>query len=127
MLTVLMGVGFSFGAALANGCEGGPDCQVCAEVLHGHVPGAAADMQAPGCTPDGQNSSCGFESGRDPDNFRSTVSSAGSHLQSHAGIFAAASDEFGQPLLAKEPIPQILLSDSGRPIPIYLINQSLLC
>ena len=127
MLIVLMGFGFPIGGALASSCEGGADCPVCAELPHGHVPAAAADMQSQGCAPVGQNSSCGFETGKDPDIFHSIVSSARSYHQAHAGIFAAVSAKFGQPLLAKEGIPQFLLSDTGRPIPIYLVNQSLLC
>jgi len=127
MLAVLMGIGFSFGGALASSCEGGTDCPVCAEFPHGHVPGAAMDMQSPGCAPDGQNSPCGLETGQDPDKVHSIVSPARSYQQGHAGIFAAASDEYGQPLFSKKSIPQILLADSGRPTPIYLLNQSLLC
>ena len=127
MLAVFMGIGFSFGGALASSCEGGADCPVCAEFPHGHVPGTAANMQGPGCTPDGQNSSCGFEAGQDPEKFNSAVSSVRSYRQSHAGIFAAVSDEFGQARLPKKPIPRFLFSDSGRSIPIYLFNQSLLC
>jgi hypothetical protein len=127
MLTVLMGIGFSYGGVLASSCEGGADCPVCTELSNGHIPGAAADMQSPGCIPDGQNSSCGFETGQDPDKFNSIISSASSYHQSHAGIFAAVSDKYVLPLLPKKRIPQNLLSDSGGANPIYLLYQSLLC
>ena len=127
ILILLMGIGFAFGSAAANSCEGGADCVVCAKLTHGHVPGAATDMENPGCPPDGQNSSCGFEAGRDPDEFHGIVSTVRSYHQSHSGIFAAVSDEVGQILFPKEFVPQFLLLDSGRTTPLYLLNQALLC
>ena len=127
ILIVFMSVGFSFGGALAGNCQGGADCPVCAQLPHGHVPGAAADMENPGCPPDGQNSTCGFEASQDPDEFRGIVSAVRSYHQAYAGIFAAVSDEYGQTLLPKEFVPQFLLSDSGGTAPVYLLNQALLC
>jgi hypothetical protein len=127
ILIVFMGIGFSFGGALADNCQGGTDCPVCANLTHGHVPGAAADMVNPGCPLDGQSSNCGFEAGRDPDEFSGIVSTARSYHQAYAGIFATVSAEFGQTLLPKEFVPQFLLSDSDEKTPIYLFNQALLC
>jgi hypothetical protein len=127
MLTVFVGIGFSFGGALASSCEGGADCPVCAELPHGHVPGAAADWQSPGCPPDGQNSSCGFETGQAPDKFHSIVSSARPYHPSHAGIFAAISAKYGPARLSGEFVPAFLLSDSNGTAPIYLLNRALLC
>jgi hypothetical protein len=127
ILAVFMGIGFSFGGALANSCQGGADCPVCVKLPHGHVPGAAAGMETPGCPSGEQNSTCGFEANQDPAEFRSIVSSVRSYRQAHAGIFASVSDEYAQTLLPKEFIPQILLSESGGAAPIYLLNQSLLC
>ncbi|MGD2097004.1 MAG: hypothetical protein PVG35_05445 [Desulfobacterales bacterium] len=127
ILAVFMSIGFAFGGALASSCEGGADCPVCAELPHRHVPGIPADMQSSTCTPDGPNSSCGFETSQEPGKFHSIVSSARSNHQSHVGIFTAVSDEYGQPLLPKTHMPQILLPDSGRATAIYLFNQSLLC
>ena len=127
ILILLTGIGFAFGIAAANSCEGGADCLVCAKMTHGHVPGTAADMQNPGCLPDGQNSSCGFESSQDPVEFHGIVSTVRSYHQPHSGIFAAVSDEYSQTLFPKEFAPQFLLSDSGETAPIYLLNQALLC
>jgi hypothetical protein len=127
ILIVFMSVGFSFGGGLAGNCQGGADCPVCNELPHGHVPGEAADMENPGCPPDGQNSTCGFEASRNPDEFQGIVSSVRSYHQAHAGIFAAVSDENGQILLPKGFVSQFLLSDSGGAASIYLLNQSLLC
>lgn len=127
ILILLTGIGFAFGSAAANSCEGGADCPVCAGLPHGHVPGAAADMERPGCPPDGQNSTCGFETGREPVEFHAIVSTVRSYHQSHSGIFAAVSDEYSQTLFPKEFIPQFLLSDSGETAAIYLLNQALLC
>ena len=127
ILIVLMGIGFSFGGALAKSCQGGADCRICAELSHGHVRGTAAGMENPGCASGGQNSTCGVEASQDPDELRSMVSSVRSYQQEYTGIFAAVTDEYGQNLLPKEFVPQILLSDSGGASPIYLLNQSLRC
>jgi len=120
-------IGFAFGGALADSCQGGANCPVCTERPHGHVPGAAADMENPGCPQDGKNSPCGFEASQDPDEFRGIVSAARSYHQSYSGIFAAVSDEYGQTLFPKVFGLQFLLSDSGGTAPIYLLNQALLC
>ena len=60
ILVLLAGIGFSFGSAAANSCEGGVNCPACADLAHGHVPGAAVDMKNPVCPQDGKNSTCGF-------------------------------------------------------------------
>jgi len=127
ILILLTGIGFAFGGALADSCQGGADCPVCAERPHGHVPGAAADMENSGCPSGGQNAACGFEASQDPDELRGIVSAVRSYHQAYAGIFAAVSDEYGQTFLPKEFVPQFLLSDSGGTAPIYLLNQALLC
>lgn len=127
ILILLTGIGFAFGSAAANSCEGGADCVFCAKLTHGHVPGAAADMENPGCSPAGKNNTCGFEVSQDPNEFRGIVSSLRSYHQVDAGIFAAVSDKYGQALLPKEFVLLFLLSDLGGATPIYLLNQSLLC
>ena len=127
ILMLFISIGFSFGAALANSCQGGADCLICADLPHRHVPVAEAEMEDPGCRPAGQNSTCGFETSQAPDEFRGIVSSVRSYHHPYAGIFAAVSDEYGQTLLPKEFVPQFLLSDSGGAAPIYLLNQALLC
>ena len=127
ILIVFMSLGFSFGWALADNCKGGADCLVCAERPHGHIPVAAADMENTGCLPGGQKSPCGFEASQNPDGFHGIISAVRSYHQPYAGIFAMVSAEFGQTLHPKEYLPQILLSYSDETIPIYLLNQSLLC
>jgi len=127
ILMLFISIGFSFGAALANSCQGGADCLICADLPHRHVPVAEAEMEDPGCRPAGQNRTCGFETSRNPDEFRGIASSVRSYHQAHAGIFAAVSDEYGRIRLSKEFVSQFLLSDSGGAAPIYLLNQSLLC
>ena len=127
LLVLLTGIGFAFGSAAANSCEGGADCPVCAQRPHGHIPGAAADMKNPVCPSGGQNAACGFEASQEPDEFRGIVSAIRSYHPTYSGIFTAVSDEYGQILLPKEFGPQFLLSDSGCTAPIYLLNQALLC
>jgi hypothetical protein len=125
-LIVFVGIGFSFGGALATGCQGGADCLICAEQPHGHIPGTAASMENPDCPSGGQNSPCGFEASQDPDEFRGIVSAVRSYHQAYAGIFAAVSDEYGQIFLPNELAPQFLLFDTSGTAPIYLLNQTLL-
>ena len=127
ILIVSISIGFSIGSALANSCQGGADCLICAELPHRHVPGAGAGMEDPDCRTAGQNRTCGFEASRNPDEFQGIVSLVRSYHQAHAGIFAAISDKNGQILLPKEFVSQFLLFDSGGAAPIYLLNQSLLC
>jgi hypothetical protein len=126
-LIVFVGIGFSFGGALANGCQGGADCLVCPEQPHGHIQDTAASMENPGCPSGGQNSTCGLEASQDPDEFHGIVSAVRSYHQAYAGIFAAVLYEYGQTLLPKKFVPQFLLFDSSGTAPIYLLNQTLLC
>jgi hypothetical protein len=127
ILVLLAGIGFSFGSAAANSCEGGVNCPACVDLSHGHVPGAAADMENPACPQDGKNSTCGFEAGLDPDEFRGIVSTARSYQQSYSGIFAAVSDEYGQIHSPKRFVSKFLSTDSEETTLIYLLNQTLLC
>jgi hypothetical protein len=85
------------------------------------------DMAPHGCQPAEQNSTCGFETSQNPDEFHGIVSSARSYHQAYSGIFAAGSDEYGQFCFPGEFVSQFPLSDSGGQAPIYLLNQSLLC
>jgi hypothetical protein len=84
-------------------------------------------MAPHGCQPGEQNSTCGFETSQSPDEFHGIVSTARSYHQADSGIFAAASDVYGQFRVPGEFISQLPLSDSGGQTPIYLLNQSLLC
>jgi hypothetical protein len=127
ILILLTCIGFAFGSAGANTCEGGADCPFCAEQPHGHIPGTAAGMEKPDCPPYGQNSPCGFEAGRQPDEFHGIVCVVRSNQQLYSGIFAAALNEWGQTLFPKEFFPRFLLSDSGGTASIFLCNQALLC
>jgi hypothetical protein len=120
-------IGFAFGGALANSCQGGADCLVCAERPHGHVPNAAADMEFPECQPGGPNRDCGFEASQNPAEFRGIVSSVRSYHKASTGIFATVSNQYSQTLLPKEFVPQFLLPNSGGTASIYLLNQTLLC
>ena len=92
-LALFISLGFSFSGALADNCQGGIDCLVCAELSHGHVPGAVANIENPGCTPIGSNSTCDIEANQNPDKFRGIVSPVRSYHPWYTGIFAAVSDE----------------------------------
>ena len=126
-LVLFISISFTPGGALADNCQGGADCLKCAELPHRHVPGTVAGMEDSDCRTAGQDSRCGFETRQIPDEFQGIVSSDRSYYQAHTGIFAAASDEYGQTRLPDEFVPQFLLSDSGGTTPIYLLNQALLC
>jgi hypothetical protein len=122
---LFISIGFSFGGALAGNCQGGPDCLVCAELPHGHVPGAGKGMANPGCPPGVQNSTCGFEASQNPDEFQGIASSFRSYNQVNIRIFTAASCGYLS-LLSGEFVSQCLLFDSNGAAPIFLQNQSLL-
>jgi hypothetical protein len=125
--TLLMGFSFSAGGVLANSCQGGADCLICATAAHPHLPGMDVEMVNPGCQSAGQNRSCGFESGHRPDEFDSMAAVAGSGTQPYSGIFSAASDEFDPTHLHQGFITQFHYPGRGELTPIYLLNQSLLC
>ncbi len=112
---------------MADSCKGGVGCLDCTEPAHSHIPGTHTDMAPHGCQPGEQNSTCGFETSQSPDEFHGIVSTARSYHQADSGIFAAASDVYGQFRVPGEFISQLPLSDSGGQTPIYLLNQSLLC
>jgi hypothetical protein len=125
-LMLFASISASFGNAMANTCQRGADCLVCNERPHGHVPGVRADMQNPGCPPDGQNGTCGFEGDQSPDKFYGILASVRSYSPVNTGIFTAAPNGFDACLLSGEFISKSLLSDSDGAVPIYLQNQSLL-
>lgn len=124
---LLISTGFSPGDVMADNCAGGAGCLVCAEQSHGHIPGAAAGMENPACPPNGQNSTCGFEAGQEPDVFQGLVSSIRSYHTPYNGIFAAGSNQYGQIGLNDKLIPLLVFSGSAATTPIYLLNQSQLC
>ena len=126
-LVLFISISFTPGGALADNCQGGADCLKCTAPAHSHVPGTHMDMAPHGCQPADQNSTCGFETSQIPDEFQGIVSSDRPYYQAHTGIFAAASDEYGQTRLPDEFVPQFHFSDSGGTAPFYLLNQALLC
>jgi hypothetical protein len=127
IFVLFISIGYPLSGAMADSCKGGVACLDCTEAAHSHVPGTQAGMAPHGCQPAEQNSTCGFETGQNPDEFHGIVSSARSYHQTYSGIFAAGFDEYGQSRFPGEFISQFPLSDSGGQAPIYLLNQSLLC
>jgi hypothetical protein len=124
---LFISISFPLSGAMADSCKGGVGCLDCTEPAHSHIPGTHTDMAPHGCQPGEQNSTCGFETSQSPDEFHGIVSTARSYHQADSGIFAAASDVYGQFRVPGEFISQLPLSDSGGQTPIYLLNQSLLC
>jgi len=127
IFVLFISISFPLSGAMADSCKGGVGCLNCTEPAHSHVPGTEAGMAPHGCQPADQNSTCGFETSQIPDEFQGIVSSARSYQQAYSGIFATASDVYGQFRVPGEFISQFPLSDSGGQAPIYLLNQSLLC
>jgi len=124
---LLIGFSFSAGGVLANSCQGGADCVICAAAAHPHIPGMDVQMVNPGCQSAEQNRSCGFETGRNADEFGRTAAVVKSSTQPYSGIFSAASDESDQADLYREFITQFQNPDRSELTPIYLLNLSLLC
>jgi hypothetical protein len=127
IFVLFISISFPLSGVMADSCKGGVGCLDCTEPAHSHVPGTQMDMAPHGCQPAEQNSTCGFETSQNPDEFHGIVSSARSYHQAYSGIFAAGSDEYGQFCFPGEFVSQFPLSDSGGQAPIYLLNQSLLC
>jgi hypothetical protein len=126
-LILFMSIGYSFGGAQANSCEGGAACLICARQPHRHLPGAQSRAENPGCGPAEQNSTCGYEAGRDSEKFYGIASAVRSFYPARTGIFAGASDEYDPFRVSRVRIAAFSLSDAGAKAPIYLRNLSLLC
>ena len=125
--TLLIALSFSAGGVLANSCQGGADCFICAAAVHPHIPGMDAEMVNQGCQSAEQNSSCGFETGRSADEFDRTAAVVKSNTHPDSGIFSAASYESDQAHLYREFITQFQSPDRSELTPIYLLNLALLC
>jgi hypothetical protein len=127
ILILFMSIGFSFAGAQANSCEGSADCLMCARQLHRPMPGAHMRTESPGCRSAEQNSTCGFEAGREREKFYGIASAVRSFYPARTGIFAGASDEYDQFRISRRLITSSFSSEPGPKAPIYLRNQSLLC
>lgn len=125
--TLLIALSFSAGGVMADSCQGGADCMICAAAAHPHIPGMDMTIVDQGCQSAEQNNSCGFESGRRADEFDrlAAVAESGTHL--FPGIFAFISDEADRAHSGRIFISQFQYPDRGELTPIYLRNQSLLC
>jgi hypothetical protein len=124
---LLIALSFSAGGVLANSCQGGADCIICAAAAHPHMPGVDMEMVNQGCQSVEQNSSCGFEAGPSANEFNKLAAVVKSDTQPYLGIFPAASDESDQTHLCREFISQFQYPDRSELTPIYLRNLSLLC
>ena len=124
---LLLTIGFSTGGVLANSCQGGAGCLICAAMVHPHIPGMDMEMVNPGCQTAEQNSSCGFETGRRVDDSDSMAIIAESGTGQYSKIFQAVSKESDQADLYRGNITQNKYPDPGELTPIYLLDQSLLC
>ncbi len=127
ILILFMSIGFSFGGAQANSCEGGAGCFACARTPHRHVPGAKTSMEKPDCRSAEPNSTCGYEAGWDSEKFYGIASTVRSFHPVRSGIFSSAYGEDGQFRLSRGLIASFFSSELGLKAPIYLRNHSLLC
>ena len=124
---LFISISFSIGGALANGCNGGPDCLNCAQLVHLHVSGVEADMENHGCWPVESNGSCGVETSQNPDEFHGIVPVIRTEKHEYSGIFRDAPGEHAQSHLSGELLSQFRSHGSVKITPIYLLNHSLLC
>ena len=125
--TLLIALSFSAGGVLANSCQGGADCLVCAAAQHPRMPGMDPEMVNPGCQSADQNGSCGFEAGQSPDDLEAMAAVVKSGSHPPPGIFSAAFVESGQAYLYQGFNTHFQYPDRGELTPIYLLNLSLLC
>jgi hypothetical protein len=126
-LILFVSISFSFSCVRADSCRGGTDCLICTHQLHRHLPGAQTRMGNPGCTPAGQNSTCGFEAAQGAEKFYGIASTVRSFHPVRSGIFSGAYGEDGQFHLFRGLIAPFFSPESGPKAPIYLRNHSLLC
>ena len=124
---LLISISLSFGGIQAKSCKGGADCLNCAEQAHRHVSGPHAGMVNQGCGPGQRDGTCGFEASHSPDEFHGIVSVGRLDNHEFCGIFTAASDACGQSDFSSEFLLRFDSPNTDGPIPIYLLNDSLLC
>ena len=124
---LLIALSFSAGGVLANSCQGGADCIICAAAAHPYMPGMDMKMVNQGCRSAEQSDSCGFESGRSTDEFDRLAAVAESGAHPYPGIFSFTADAADQDHLGRIFIAQFQYPDRGELTPIYLRNLSLLC
>jgi len=124
---LFISINFSFGSALSKNCKGGPDCVNCALLARPHAHGAESGMQNSRCQTDEKTGTCGFEAGRIADEFNGIALIVRSGHHESSGIFTAASDLNDQPNPSREFLLQFDSLDIYGAIPIYLLNDTLLC
>jgi hypothetical protein len=83
IFVLFISISFPLSGVMADSCKGGVGCLDCTEPAHSHVPGTQMDMAPHGCQPAEQNSTCGFETSQNPDEFHGIVSSARSYHQAY--------------------------------------------
>jgi hypothetical protein len=126
-LILFLSVGFSFGGAQANSCEGGAGCLICARQAHRHLPGVQTHVKKPDCSSAEQSSTCGFEAGQDSEKFFGIASTNRSFYPVRTGILVGASDEYDSFRISRGLIAPSSLAEPGSRAPIYLRIHSLLC
>jgi hypothetical protein len=118
---------FSFGSALSKDCKGGPDCANCALLAGPHAHGPDAGMQNNRCQADEKTGTCGFEAGQGPDDASRIALTVRSDQREFSAIFVAQSVVYKRPDFSGEFLLQFDSPDIAGAIPIYLLNDSLLC
>ena len=126
-LILLISANFSFGSVLPNHCQGGPGCANCFEPAHSHMTGDATEMENSICWPGDKNTNCGFEAGRMPDDANLIGLVVRSNSHAFSGIFVAESDVHTRPNPSGKLLSQFDSPELDGAIPIYLLNDSLLC
>ena len=126
-LILLMSSGFSFAGARADSCWGDADCLFCAQQLHLHLRGVQMTMENSGCTPAGQNSTCGFEAAQGAEKVYGIASAVRLFQPVRSAIFTGAAGEDSQFHLSRGLSAPFFQLVTGPKAPIYLRNHSLLC
>lgn len=124
---VLISVNFSFGNVLSNHCKGGLDCADCVAPAHSHMPGTIAQTENNTCGSGDKNTTCGYQSGRIPADANRIALTLRSDPHEFSGIFVAKSEVNNRPNPSAEFPLQLDSTDMNATIPVYLLNDSLLC
>ena len=126
-IILFMSFNFSVLGSQAKICKGGPDCANCIELAHSHMPWVVAEIENSSCKSGFRNTDCGFEDGPIPDDANRIALTDRLDSQAFSGIFKTESVVYTRPNPSCKFPFQFDSRIINSAIPVYLLNDSLLC
>lgn len=124
---LLISVNFAFGNVISNHCQSDPDCANCIAAVHSHMPGTMAEMENNTCSSGDKNTTCGYETGAVPEGANRIALTVRSNPHELSGFIVAGSDINTRPNPSGTVSLQFDSPPANGTIPIYLLNDCLLC